>query len=692
MESLFVDSEAEQAIAERPDGVSEDLALRTYTARLLGKNQCLVLHGGGNTSVKSRARTVLGDEVAVLHVKGSGWDLATIEPAGHPACRMESLLALAALPTLSDEAMVNGLRLALLDADAPTPSVEALLHAILPPRFVDHTHADAILALVDQPDAEALARECFPRGLVWVPYVMPGFALAHACKKAWDETLARGEAPEVMLLEKHGIFTFGETAKESYERMIAHVSRAERHAADRASTHSLGIPTREREATVDAVIASLRGALARTSGRPHEGGHLLAYRASDTVLAFLARKDLEEITRRGSATPDHVIRTKPWPLVVRTNGVAEAALPSTLDAAIVAYRAEYDAYFTRCSAARGRPLSKLDPTPNVILLPGVGLVTRASTLAAAEIAADVYEHTIDVIATASEIGEYRPVTELDLFDVEYWSLEQKKLGKPAQAKALDGTIALVTGAASGIGLATAGAFAKEGAHVVLADRDEGALEAARDTLARVHGARIFATRMDATREEDVALAVRAAVRRFGGLDVVVSNAGGAAEGDLTTLEGEAALARSMELNLFSHTKVASAAARVMRAQGRGGCLLFNASKSAFAPGPGFGPYSVAKAALVSLVRQLAIDLGPAQIRANAVNADRVRTALFGGGMLESRAKARGLTPDAYMRGNLLGREVLAGHVADAFVYLARAQATTGAVLTVDGGNAAAFPR
>lgn len=692
MESLYLDSDADLAASNTAAGVSKDLALRTYTARLLGKNQALVLHGGGNTSVKSRARTVLGEEVDVLHVKGSGWDLATIEPAGHPACRMDALLALARLPELSDEAMVNGLRLALLDADAPTPSVEALLHAVLPPRFVDHTHADAILALVDQPNAEAIARECFTRGLVWVPYVMPGFSLAHACKKAWDETVARGEAPEVMVLEKHGIFTFGDTAKESYERMIAHVSTAERYAADRASTQSLGIPVREDSATVGTVLATLRGALARTSGASPEGGPVLALRASDTVLAFLERKDLDGLVERGSATPDHVIRTKPWPLVVRTSGTSTEELKASLDAAIVAYRAKYDAYFARCSEARKRAVAKLDPMPNVILLPRIGLVTRASTLAAAEIAADVYEHTMDVMTCASEIGEYRPVTELDLFDVEYWSLEQKKLGKPAPAKALDGKVALVTGAASGIGLATAEIFAKEGAHVVLCDRDEAQLLAAKAKLAKVHGARIFAARMDVTSDAEVASAVRAAVLRFGGLDVVVSNAGGAAEGKLETDEGEAALERSVELNLFSHAKVAKHATRVMQAQGRGGCLLFNASKSAFAPGPGFGPYSVAKAALVSLVRQLAIDLGPSQIRANAVNADRVRTALFGGGMLESRAKARGLTPDEYMRGNLLGREVLASHVADAFVYLARATATTGAVITVDGGNAAAFPR
>jgi NAD(P)-dependent dehydrogenase (short-subunit alcohol dehydrogenase family) len=335
--------------------------------------------------------------------------------------------------------------------------------------------------------------------------------------------------------------------------------------------------------------------------------------------------------------------------------------------------------------------TKLDPWPRIVLLEGVGLVAIGKTRAEASIAADVYEHGIDVMVAATDIGKYAPVSRADLFDVEYWSLEQAKI-KKVQPALLAGRIALVTGAASGIGKATAQRLAEQGAHVVLVDQNAVALETARADVARGRASQVAAAQADVTKRAEVEAAVALAVRTFGGLDLVVSNAGNAPEGILSTDEGTTALRASLELNLLSHAEVARAATAVMEAQGRGGCILFNASKSAFNQGPGFGPYAVAKAGLVSLMRQYAVDLGPRGIRANAVNADRIRTALFGGGILESRAQARGLTPDEYFRSNLLKREVTAEDVANAFVYLATARATTGCVITVDGGNAAAFPR
>ncbi len=696
MESFYQEHEAERCLTgAAPTELARDLALRTYTARLLGGAPSLVLHGGGNTSVKSRAVTVFGDTVDVLCVKGSGWDLATIEPAGHPACRMDLLLALARLPQLSDEAMVNGLRLALLDASAPTPSIETLLHAVLPAKFVDHTHADAILALVDQPDAEQLCRECFPRGLVWVPYVMPGFALARACKEAWDRTAARGETPAVMVLERHGIFTFGDTAKASYEAMIAAVTRAERYVVDRAHTANVSLVAEPPVGLAEALLPALRGALARASGAPDEQGPVLALRASERVRCFLARKDLRELTRRGCATPDHVIRTKPWPLVLAGLPQEPAALREALTRAIATYRDDYDTYFAVMCAAKEVTLAKLDANPVIVLVPGLGIIAVGDTRAQADAAADVYEHTVEVMELASDIGTYTPLGAEDLFDMEYWSLEQAKLGGRSGAgaarRALTGKIALVTGAASGIGRETARELLREGAHVVLADRAE-TIHAVRDELAGQFPRRVVAALCDVGSEASVAALFRTLVVELGGLDLCISNAGTAPEGALDTAEGAAALARSLEENLLSHARVARYATEVFRAQGRGGCLLFNASKSAFAPGPGFGPYAIAKAGLVALTRQLAVDLAEAGVRANAVNADRVRTALFAHGVLESRAAARGLTPDAYFRANLLGREVTAHDVARAFVHLATARSTTGAVLPVDGGNAAAFPR
>jgi rhamnose utilization protein RhaD (predicted bifunctional aldolase and dehydrogenase)/NAD(P)-dependent dehydrogenase (short-subunit alcohol dehydrogenase family) len=696
MDSLYRAEEAERAVAAavRHDDteLARDVALRTYTARLLGQEPRLVLHGGGNTSVKSRAVTLFGETVDVLCVKGSGWDLATIEPAGHPACRLDALLALASLPTLSDEAMVNGLRLALLDAGAPTPSIETLLHALLPGKFVDHTHANSILALVDQPDSERICREVFPRGLVWVPYVMPGFALARACKEAWDATVAKGETPSVMVLDRHGIFTFGETAQASYESMIAAVTRAERYAADRTNTASIHLVKEPPGALATGLLPALRGALAEAGGLPEETGPVLALRDGERARAVLGRKDLHELTRRGSATPDHVIRTKPWPLLLPALPADAGALREAVSRAVASYRADSDTYFKVMCAAKGVTLTRLDPSPAVVLVPGLGVIAVGATRAQADAAADIYEHTIDVMEIASDVGEYTPLAPEELFDVEYWSLEQAKLRKqPAPSGALAGKIALVTGAASGIGRETARMMLSEGAHVLLADR-AAAVDDVRADLARMYSTRVCSARCDVTAEQSIAALFERVTRELGGLDVCVSNAGTAPEGALDTDAGLAALQRSLDENLLSHARVARYAAEIFRAQGRGGCLLFNASKSAFAPGPGFGPYAIAKAALVALTRQLAIDLASVGVRANAVNADRVRTALFGAGVLESRAKARGLTPDAYFRANLLAREVTPADVARAFVHLATARATTGAILPVDGGNPAAFPR
>jgi NAD(P)-dependent dehydrogenase (short-subunit alcohol dehydrogenase family) len=395
------------------------------------------------------------------------------------------------------------------------------------------------------------------------------------------------------------------------------------------------------------------------------------------------------VTQRGCATPDHVIRTKPWPLVVDTAGDIDRA---TLEEALCAYAGRYHERFVRCSEARRVTPRELDGWPRVLLFPGLGMMTVGATHAEAEIAADIYEHTMAVIDDAEALGGYKPTSELDLFDVEYWSLEQAKLKKSGAAGPLERRVALVTGSASGIGLATARALLAGGAHVMITDRDAKTLDVALADLGRRFGTRVASMICDVTSEVDAQNAVAKAATLFGGLDVLVSNAGAAFAGKLHTEGGAAALRASLDLNLVGHQNVARAAAEVMLEQGAGGVLLFNASKSAFNPGPDFGPYAVAKAALIALMRQYAIDLGPHRIRANAVNADRIRTDIFGAGVLEARASARGVTVDEYFSANLLQRETLAEDVAQSFVYLATAEATTGCVVTVDGGNASAFPR
>lgn len=687
MESRYTPQDAARYIEEFAPAWGEDLALRVYTSRLLGRDPALVLHGGGNTSVKTRVRDLTGEDVDVLYVKGSGWDLGTIAPKGFSACRLAPLLAYCRLPAMSDDEMVRGLRSQMLDPGSPTPSVEALLHAFLPGKFVDHTHAEAVLTVQDQPDARRLAAEIFGSAFLFIPYVMPGFVLARDVVQA-ASTLAGVHG---LILEQHGIFTWGDTAEESYRRMIAAVTEAEswRRRARPLVVHGaprLGRPERLRRQRAIAPI--LRGAAAARGFRG-----IVSWRDDDAVLALTDRPDGPELTARGTVTPDHVIRTKPRPLWLPAPGDdAIETIRGAVNDALAAYADWYHGYVERGAAQAGRLVQELDPLPRVVLMPGVGALTLGASIAEARMAGDIFARSADVIQQAEAVGRYYPVGERDLFDVEYWSLEQAKLAKGGAPGPLAGYVAFVTGASGGIGRATAERFLALGAHVFLTDRTRDLVDPTLEALAARVGPRVAAGLCDVTDEGSVETAVGEAVQTFGGIDILVSNAGTAPTGLLHTATGAAALEASMAVNFAGHQRIARAVSQVLLRQDAGGCLLFNASKSAVNPGPEFGPYAVAKAGVLALMRQYAVDLGPHGIRANAVNADRIRTDLFGGGVLEARARARGVSPDAYFRQNLLGRETTAGDVADAFAYLATAPATTGCVITVDGGNAAAFMR
>lgn len=691
MKSRWDDSDAKAALDRWTPGATVDVALRVYTSRLLGADPALVLHGGGNTSVKGTAHEIFGEPAEVLYVKGSGWDLATIEPGGFSACRLRPLLSCLELPTLDDESMVRALRSQMLDPGGPTPSVEALLHAFIPGRFVDHTHADAVLAVVDQTNGADRAREVWGPEVLVVPYVMPGFLLA----KRVAELGARLHGPSVMVLDQHGIFTWGETAQESYERMIASVTAAEAHVA-RARSRVKTTPVRvrlgtaERRARQRALTPLVRGALARAADG---GSFILEWRDEPEILALLERPDARDVTNIGPMTPDHVLRTKPTPAWLGDAPCEDDALArAAIEAELARYAERYAAYFSENAARYPKPLTRLDGLPRVLLASSLGALTLGKTLPEARIAGDVYVHTAATISDAMAVGRYAPVSHSDLFDVEYWSLEQAKL-KSAKTVAgpLSRRIALVTGAARGIGRATAAHFLNLGAHVLLSDSDDEALWKTRTDLEKTFGVRVASASADVTRPEDCDRLARSVVDAFGGLDVVVSNAGNAPSGLLHTEKGDLALRQSLGLNFLGHQHVARAATRVLLAQGTGGCLLFNASKSAWNPGKEFGPYSVPKAAVLALMRQYAVDLGAHGIRANAVNADRIRTALFDG-IVEERARARGVSPDEYFADNLLHRQTTADDVARAFAFLATAEATTGSVVTVDGGNSAAFPR
>ncbi|MFW6049581.1 MAG: bifunctional aldolase/short-chain dehydrogenase [Myxococcota bacterium] len=674
--SRWKDDEAERFVAQYASspGSNRDVALRVYTSRLIGSDPSLVLHGGGNTSVKTTLPDDVGEPTRVLCVKGSGWSLDAIEPAGLPAVRLEPLLALRKLDRLSDEDMVNAQRVRMLDSRAPNPSVETLLHAFLPHTYIDHSHADAILALVDQPAAERLCREVFGNRLAIVPYVMPGFALAKLAAEVYE---ARPEVEGLLLLQ-HGLFTFGDTARESYERHIRAVNDAREHAAGRAAR-----ATAHGKATAPSVSYRTLAPVLRGQLQAERRRYVLEHRRSEAIDRFLSRPELSSISQRGPATPDHVIRTKRLPLLLEPPAGLDG-LARHVEERMAVYREAYGQYVERQKARSGRDVTALDPEPRVILVPGVGLITAGRTARDARVAADIYEHTIDVILAAEGIGTYQALGEDDIFDMEYWSLEQAKLGKRAP-KPLEGQVVYVTGAGGGIGRAVAERFAAEGAHLFLVDRDAEALENVATALGCPWQT------VDVSDEGAVRRSVDEAVERFGGLDGAVSNAGVAPRGHMRALD-TAELEASLRVNLLAHQWVASAATEVMRAQGNGGFLLFNASKAAFNPGAEFGPYAVPKAALVALMKQYALEEGEHGIRANAVNADRVRTSLLSRDVVEERARARGLEPDAYFRSNLLRREVTSGDVAQAFLALALAECTTGAVLTVDGGNIAASPR
>ena len=708
MKNLWSDDDAQQAIASHAaKGIDEDLALRVYTTRLLGGEPKLVLHGGGNTSVKLTLTDVLGDAVRVLCVKGSGWDLATIEPAGHPAVRMESLHRLRQLECLSDEAMVNALRTNLLDNTAPTPSVEALLHAYVPHTFIDHTHALAAIVIADQPDSETLCREVYGDEVVWVPYVMPGFELAQVVAR----TVEAHPQAKGLLLAKHGLFSFGDTARQSYERMIGFVTRAEDFiAARKVSGSKAWTPGLARDdsrgaatspaATANKVTAGtgaiasladvaplLRGALADVAPAGSPQHWVLDLRADALALEFANGIGQTEVAQRGVATPDHVIRMKGRPLVLAAPLTGQlAAWTHDLQARLAGFVSRYQAYFERNNARVGGSKKMLDPLPRVIVLPGVGMVGVGKTAAEASVNADVMASWMEVVTDADACGTYEPVSEAHEFDMEYWSLEQAKLGK-STAKPLQGRVVVVTGAGSGIGAATARAFAAQGAELALLDVDAAAAQA----VARSIGRQALGLLCDVTDAASVQSAFAAVVQRFGGVDVVVSNAGVALAGGMLTLPDES-LRQSFEVNFFAHQRVAQAAVTVMQQQRLGGVLLFNVSKQAVNPGPDFGAYGTSKAALLALVRQYALEHGKDGIRVNAVNADRIRSGLLNDATIALRAKARGLSEADYMGGNLLGQEVTAQDVAQAFVVSAQLPKTTGNVLTVDGGNVAAMLR
>lgn len=654
MNSLWNDNKA----SEFADDL---LALRVYSSRLLGGDPSLVLHGGGNTSVKTSVSDLFGDEVDILYVKGSGWDLATIEPAGFAPVRMETLHRMAELSHLSDQDMVKNQRTAMLDVDAPAPSVEAILHALIPFTFVDHTHADAVVTISNSPDGKNVLRHIYGPNMLMVPYVMPGFILA---KTVYEMTRdIDWEQLDGMVLLNHGVFTFAHDAKDSYERHISIVSSAEEFIAQ----HSVGKPILQ-SAGVDvnlSVLSELRQLIS------HERGHpvLASVDTSAEAVSFANRPHVADLASRGLLTPDHVIRTKRVPIIVSDANIGQK---------VAQYREEYEKTFQRYS---DKSMTQLDPAPRWAVWEGVGTVALGTTTKELQIIDDIKRHTIRAIEHAENLGGWTPLDEKEIFDVEYWELEQAKLRRNAAPPALSGKIALVTGGASGIGFACVSELMAQGAVVASLDVDPEIVSMRSD-------AGFLGVACDVTDHSALRDAVDQTVRHYGGIDIVIMNAGiFPASQQVVDIDPDM-WDKSISVNLTSQQRLMQAAIPYLR-RGIDPAVVIIASKNVPAPGAGASAYSVAKAGVTQLGRVAALELAGDGIRVNMLHPNAVfDTALWTPELLQKRADAYGISADEYKTRNLLNVEVRSVDVARMACAMVGPlfSRTTGAQLPIDGGN------
>jgi rhamnose utilization protein RhaD (predicted bifunctional aldolase and dehydrogenase)/NAD(P)-dependent dehydrogenase (short-subunit alcohol dehydrogenase family) len=702
MRSLFDEKEA-KTFVRRHDFLPEALSLRLYTSRLIGKNPNLVLHGGGNTSVKLKTKNILGEDQEVLYVKGSGIDLATLEPEGLVGMDLGPLRRLRTLHAISDEEMDNQLKIRKINPLSPDPSVEALLHAFLSPRYVDHTHADSVLVLTHLKDGEKHLREALGSRVGILPYIHSGLPLA----KAGAETYERFGGVEAIIVLYHGIFTFGDDARTSYERMIEYVTRAESYIKKRCSgkslvTHRKKIkPLKDHRSWVSRTVNVIRGTCAFPAA---DGSLQRCYTVvrDETEMRDISRlEEAVEMCRSGVLTPDHAIRTKNRAVYLRDVPEDDEELKKKVSQSVNQFRTAYDRYFSQQAKRKRIEREKLDPYPRVFLAAGIGLVTVGMSREAASVAADIAEHTLMAKLRAKCVGEYVPISDSDVFDMEYWGLEQKKLGKTVHPL-LKGQIAVITGGGGAIGLGIADRLLANGAAVVLCDIDEARLKKVRSILSTKYGDNnLEQATFDVTDLKSVEGGFTEISRKLGGIDLLIPNAGIAHVARIEDLDPKK-FDQVMAVNLRGTFNVIKASVPIFRRQGTGGNMVVISSKNVFDPGAAFGAYSASKAAAHQLSKVAALELAELGVRVNMVNPD----AIFGDAEVSSklwdlvgpeRMKSRGLDPEGlreyYRQRNLLKARVLAEHVGNAVVFFASDQTpTTGATLPVDGGIPAAFPR
>ena len=685
MENLWSESAA-QGLDERDKLV--------YMSRLIGANPDLVVWGGGNTSIKVTEKDFLGREVEVMRIKGSGSDLKSMERWQFPRLELEKVLPVFTREQMSDEEMVDYLDRCVLDPNSPRPSIETLLHAFLPFMCVAHSHADAVVGLTNNRDADNILRRVYGPEVAVVEYLRPGFQLSKLVG------LAVKESPNLsgVVLVNHGLFTWGDSAKDAYDRHIALVNQAEEYAAQGSEKAVFGgwqrnpLPAAARQEIAAALAPTLRGLVSQ------QRRAVLRFDDSPEVLEFIGSAEGQRLSGIGPATPDHLIHTKRKPLWLAVADPADtAAVQESLRQGMADYAGEYAAWYQQHTSGQD---TMLDPYPRVILLPGVGMWTTGRDARATRITNDIYHHTINVLRTAQAVSDYTSLTAQDAYDAEYWPLELYKLTLAPPEKELARQVALVTGAASGIGKVIAQRLAAEGAHIIVTDVDgAGAEETAAAINAAAGPERAAAFPMNVADAGQVAAVFQDVRRVYGGLDILVSNAGIAPVGLIDALP-LADWQRSLDINATGHFLVAAAAVKLLKEQGRGGSLVFIGTKNVPAPGAEFGAYSVAKAAEVQLARVLALENGQYGIRVNVVNPDAVfqGSQLWSEQLRQERAAAHGVTvaglEEFYQQRNLLKAKVFAEDVAETVLFLAsnRAAKTTGAMIPVDGGVREAFPR
>ena len=678
---------------EAPTG--EGLASLVYRSRLLGLDRTVCNIYGGNTSTKSIETDHRGREVEVLWVKGSGNDLATIGEDGFAGLRMSDILPLLGRDSMSDEEMVTYLAHALYALDRPRQSIETLLHGFAPAKHVDHTHPDAVISLACAEGGRTLCEQLWGDRMVWVDYVRPGFTLS----KWIGEGIRAHPRAELVVMGKHGLVTWGDSSRGAYDRTISTIQEAEDFIAARWSGRKIfvgadvsALAEQEREATLAAILPELRGML---SGRQPK---ILATDASPEVLDFVGSASARDLSQIGAACPDHLVHTKRQPLFVGWQpSEGEAALLGRLEVGVKDYVAHYEDYF-EANRSVGNEMS--DPCPRVILVPGLGMITAGPDKAGADVSRQLYHRAICVIEGSEALSSFVSLDSEEAFAVEYWPLELYKLSLKPPPRELAGRVAVVTGAASGIGRATAKRLAQDHAHVAILDINFEGAEAVAAGIEAAHGrGRALALRCDVSDEARVGWAFAEVVKTYGGVDMVVSNAGFANAGPIeatSTADWE----KMVAIMGSGYFLVSREAFRLWRRQKMGGSLVFVASKNSVYAGKNAAAYSAVKAAELHMARCLAEEGGDAGIRVNSILPDAVLrgSGIWDDGWRDERARSYGVEPEKldefYRNRSTLKVSVYPENVAEAISFLAgpRASRTTGGALTVDGGVGGAYLR